>query len=850
MSVGRQFNWKGQQRVDVAHLRLVESSIAFDFDTLAGQALGGGNPYILQGFTLASWSVGQLPSTLQLITAGSVVFHYPASENGTMLFVPSNRAPETLSSSNARIVGSFTANQVNYVALDYVRLEDATTSGSVQFLDATTKTSTPKTIPLGRVLDYRIHISTVPFSSTANFCPIFKVTLDANGLITTLEDARTMYFRLALGGDSPNPLGTYSWPQGRAPENSQSFTGGDKAITNEKIWKSAIMQRLWEITGGEYWYSDVTDKNIKWYATTIDPLTWNGTTLTWVNLRVALDNSSATINTITDGNHNIVDGEVGYVELNRYSNTPNITLSWAATPAAYNALPPPSRPGCRYIVFWRRGANAYSRLDYTPIGQYSGAATTTTYGVTKISTVNVPAFGPWAVITDTGVNGKAVASGLTRGNISGGTIAIGGGANDNFITLQVNGGITVTSPNGVIVSGVTGGLEGMTLTGGSNVGILGGGIGLNLSGGAGGAGGGYGGDGLYVSGGIGGTGAAGGHGIFAQGGIRGGYGVRGFGGNYGTGTGDGAPGVYGMGGSKGTTGLSYAGHGVFGQGAVTGSNGTGCGVYGIGGVNADGWGSSYGVLGEGAPNANVSSPGVVGTGNTSSGVGGPGVVGYGFGTGALAGVVGYGRNAGAGVEATGGSTGPALRLATRSTEPSSLAGDIYFDSRDGSFFGYNTGRGFTQMGENSLMLSTDWTTTSSTVATISGLSINIQRGYKYAITIHLIFSTASASGVGMSVSGPVTIGTNGFFQIGSALVYATNAVGYGTDYFSSGVTPVFNLIGTTLGTAATCVISSSIFVDTDGSGPTVSLLFNLRSNTNTALTTVKAGSYITWRRIP
>ena len=433
MSVGRQFNWKGQQRVDVAHLRLVESSIAYDFDTLAGQALGGGAPYILSGFTFASWTAGALPSTLQLITAGGVVFHYPASENGTMLFVPPNRANETLSTTNARVIGSFTASSTNYVGLDYVRLEDSTTSDIVQFIDATTLAATPKTIPLGRVLDYRIHISTSPFSSTTNICPIAIVVTDGSGLITTVTDARSMYFRLAAGGDSPNPLGTYSWPQGRAPEVGTSFTGGDKAITNEKTWKSAIMQRLWEVTGGEYWYSDVTDKNIKWYSTSVAPLLWNSgtSTLTWANLRVALDNSSATVNTITDGSHVMVDGEVGYVELNRYSNTPNLTVSWAATPAAYNALPAPSRPGSRYILFWRRGSYAYSRLDYTPVGMYSGAATISTYGVVKISTVNDVTDGPFAAIVDS--VGRVRASGLVTP--SGGYVSIGGGTLDNGVRI-------------------------------------------------------------------------------------------------------------------------------------------------------------------------------------------------------------------------------------------------------------------------------------------------------------------------------------------------------------------------------------------------------------------------------
>jgi hypothetical protein len=469
MSVARQFNWKGQQRVDVAHLRLMESSIAYDFDTLAGQALGGGQPYILSGFAIASWSAGVLPSTLQIVTAGSVVFHYGASENGSMLFVPTNRANETLSISNSRVIGSFVAASTNYVGIDFIRLEDSTTSDIVQFVDATTLSATPKTIPLGRVLDYRIHISTTPFSSTTNICPIAIVVTNGTGVISTVTDARPMYFRLAAGGDSPNPLGTYSWPQGRAPEVATSFTGGDKAITNEKIWKSAIMQRLWEITGGEYWYSDVTDHNLKFYCATAQPFTWTlgSSTLTWSDdLVIALDNSTGTVNTIsTNTTPGIVmaDGTVAYVELNRFSDA-NL-LPTVVTTAAYNLLAAPARPGSRYIIFWRKGNFVYTRMDYSPVG-VSGSvppASTTTYGTVKTNTA--PGSAPYAVLADA-LGGKAIATGLSRqGTGVAGGLTIGGGANDTSIAITSAGSITVSHATGLNINATAGNIAGLNVTG-------------------------------------------------------------------------------------------------------------------------------------------------------------------------------------------------------------------------------------------------------------------------------------------------------------------------------------------------------------------------------------------------
>jgi hypothetical protein len=186
MAVGRQFNWKGQMRVDVAHLRAVESSIAYDFDTLAGQAFGGGLGYVLKGFTVvgAPISPGGSPQALQLATAGSVLFNYSASENGSMLFVPTNRAVETLAATNPRVTGGFTSNAINYVCIDFTRTEDASTADVVQFLDAVTLVATPKTIPLARTLDYKIVITTVLPSTAHNLCPVAWVSVAANGTVT------------------------------------------------------------------------------------------------------------------------------------------------------------------------------------------------------------------------------------------------------------------------------------------------------------------------------------------------------------------------------------------------------------------------------------------------------------------------------------------------------------------------------------------------------------------------------------------------------------------------------------------------------------------------------------------
>ena len=50
--IERQSNWLGQQRVDVPHLRAMESSVASDFDVLAG-IISGQDSYVIKGFQIA-----------------------------------------------------------------------------------------------------------------------------------------------------------------------------------------------------------------------------------------------------------------------------------------------------------------------------------------------------------------------------------------------------------------------------------------------------------------------------------------------------------------------------------------------------------------------------------------------------------------------------------------------------------------------------------------------------------------------------------------------------------------------------------------------------------------------------
>jgi hypothetical protein len=426
MSVLRQGNWLGQQRVDVPHIRALESSIAADFDVLAGLILGGGSPMVVKGFNLSTTNaIGQPATSLQLVVANGLLIHYGASEAGSIFWVPSTRANETLSINNTNVTGSFNASSTNYIGLDLIRTSDTTTSDNVQFLDANSLLEISRNVPLGRTLNYRIVISVVPFSANTNICPVAKVVTDANNNVTSIVDARRLMYRLGSGGDVPSTSFAYAWPQGRNETTaSDVFSGGDKALTNFGDWSDGIMTRLWEVGGGEFWYSPTADRNVRLFGegavlASGDYLAWSGTNLTWQNLVVIFGNSTGYYNelvnqtTTSAGLTDLAIGECLYVDLDRTQNrTRSGVTALQPVKGVLTTLGTPVVPGSRYVIAWRSANGNVIAKDRPFIVGAAQAATTSQLGSVELSaTASVSNF-PVVATVQTG--GQANVTGLLR----------------------------------------------------------------------------------------------------------------------------------------------------------------------------------------------------------------------------------------------------------------------------------------------------------------------------------------------------------------------------------------------------------------------------------------------------
>lgn len=445
----RQTNFLGQARIDVPLLRAMESSVAADFDLATGTILAGKQPLVIKGFALTNITAGGPANQIQCVVANSVLINFNATESGSMFFVADDRLAETLTSTNARVDGSFTSSATNFVGIDLRRSADDTTSDTLQFLSATTLLETANTVPLARTLDYRLVISTSDFSSQPNLVPLAKVITDSSNNITSVVDARNMAFRLGDGGDFPDIQGSYSWPGTRYENTSGDiFSGGDKAIESQKEWQDSIMTRLWELGGGEYWYSATADRNVT-LVWTGSPFTngenfeWDGTNLHWKGLRFLFDNSTVFLNDVADqttsspGLTDLADGDCIYVDLDRADDITDLT----PVKSALITLGPGNIPGARQIVAWRSGSSIFTRNWRYAVGTTFTPATTTSLGVVKLN--QTPGSAPTPVVVSIMANGRIEVS-ATGGNVNA-IVGVGDGSGAGVVG---NGGPTGTGVGG------------------------------------------------------------------------------------------------------------------------------------------------------------------------------------------------------------------------------------------------------------------------------------------------------------------------------------------------------------------------------------------------------------------
>ena len=437
MAVLSELNLLGQELLTVPHVKMLESGVRGDFDALAYMLIGETSA-IVKGFDQVGTAVGISSSLLAFKSAGAKIIHPLASENGSIFSVSTTRDLEVLDpNTNTRMTGACQPSSTNYIGIDLKRTADASTADVMQFLDPSQDQEFPQKVPTRRTLDYQWIISKTPFSFNLSVAPVAIVVTDQLNNISSFHDARNLFGRLTPGGDNQNDVVPYSWP-GRnivVESNSMLGTAGDKSLTSLKTWMQAVMSKLWEISGGQYWYSLAADRNVHLntgstlFASTGESFEVASGHLHWQGISFSFDNSpqySLNVNDQTTnqaGLTDLNDGECIYVDLDRTTSS-----SVQAQKGILSMLGGSLRPGQRWVVAIRNGNKYYVSGQPWPVGSSFSVATTVHSGVIKTN-LDITGHDPVAATTVTTVGprlGVIVGAGVSHGLTYGSAVTPGG----------------------------------------------------------------------------------------------------------------------------------------------------------------------------------------------------------------------------------------------------------------------------------------------------------------------------------------------------------------------------------------------------------------------------------------
>lgn len=335
------------ERLDLPDLLALDSYAAGDWKYFLKGLVGDSKPYILKGFDIIDPSNAIGTQSCSVRVAESVVF-YPGSTSGSYF----HGLPEGNSQSTP-LVPELRKNAVNYVYLTFSTYNTSVDTRAFWDPDKDGGVGGEFTqdVNTESVLKVDINVSTGSFP--ANTIPIAKITVGPV-VITAIEDARDLMFRLGNGGISPNPFNQYSWkslpssPYQRSEPPTQMLAGGtnpfqgaDKNISTLKEWMDAIMSKLRELGGTTYWYEDTSSYSLisnfvdsvatafkskgQWLHDSSTPglISWTE------DLNIKIVNDPRTY-IIRQGNKTLADEQVMYVPMSRNLaiNSTDESVSW------------------------------------------------------------------------------------------------------------------------------------------------------------------------------------------------------------------------------------------------------------------------------------------------------------------------------------------------------------------------------------------------------------------------------------------------------------------------------------------------------------------------------------------
>jgi hypothetical protein len=249
------------ERLDLPDLLSIDSYTAGDFQYLIETFVGATTPYIIAGFDVINPAAAIGTANISINIADSAMY-YPGSGAGSFYYGLSPGNP------NAQpLVPVLVTNATNYVYLTLTTQATAPDTRAFWDPDANGGVGDEFTeeVNTETVIQVQANVSTSAFPE--NTVPVAIVVMGPT-VISSIEDARPLMFRLGTGGQSPNPYNTFAWPalptstyeRTEPPTTITSgsgvnpFEGADKNILTLKEWMDAVMSKLAELGGTTYWY--------------------------------------------------------------------------------------------------------------------------------------------------------------------------------------------------------------------------------------------------------------------------------------------------------------------------------------------------------------------------------------------------------------------------------------------------------------------------------------------------------------------------------------------------------------------------------------------------------------------
>lgn len=346
------------ERLDLPDLLSIDSYAAGDWSYFIRSLVGNEKPYILKGFDIIDPQNAIGTQSCSVRIADSIVF-YPTSNSGSFY-----HGLEEGNSNSLPLVPELRKNAVNYVYLTFSTFNTSVDSRSFWDPDKDGGVGGEFTqdVNTESVLTVNVGVSTGSFPT--NTIPVAKVTVGPV-VITAIQDARDMMFRLGSGGISPDPFNNYSFralpgigyersePLGTMTSNSDPnpFQGADKNIYSLKEWMDVVMTKLLELGGTTHWYDDISTTSLiniftdalattlkskgQWLHSSATPglLTWSE------DLQLKLINSPKdTI--IRAGNKTLTNEQIMYINLVRKQpfNSAGQQVAWTNSQPYINTI--------------------------------------------------------------------------------------------------------------------------------------------------------------------------------------------------------------------------------------------------------------------------------------------------------------------------------------------------------------------------------------------------------------------------------------------------------------------------------------------------------------------------------